>query len=357
MANTDQRGRIPVTVLTGYLGAGKTTVLNQVLSKNHGQRIAVIENEFGEIGVDNELVIQSDEEIFEMNNGCICCTVRGDLLRTLGNLVRRKNKFDRVLIETTGVADPGPVAQTFFREEDIAEKYWLDAIITVVDARHLSLHLHDSPECQRQIAFADVILLNKMDLVSKQEADALEETIRRINPLARAIRCTRGEVDLKQVLSVGGFDVDRAIEVDPAFLKEEDHHHHHDHHDHDHDHDHDHKHDHSHDHHHHNHVHDSEVGSVSIVLEGDLDPKKFEGWMNMLLQHVGNDLFRYKGILAIAGESNRIIFQGVHMLMEEKRDRPWGDQPRVNRFVFIGRNLEKDILHEAFRRCLVGVNA
>lgn len=354
MTNLNQQGRIPVTVLTGYLGAGKTTVLNMVLSRNHGRRIAVIENEFGEIGVDNELVIQSDEEIFEMNNGCICCTVRGDLLRTLGSLVRRKNKFDRVLIETTGIADPGPVAQTFFREEDIAQSYWLDAIITVVDARHLSLHLDDSPECQRQIAFADVLLLNKMDLVSDREADALEKTVRSINPLARVIRCTRGEVDLENVLSVGGFDVERAIELDPSFLKEEQHHHHN--HEHDHHHDHDHDHDH-HDHHHHDHKHDREVGSVSIELEGDLDPKKFDGLINMLLQHVGNDLFRYKGILSIAGESNRIIFQGVHMLMEEKRDRPWGDTPRVSRMVFIGRNLDDGILREGFRRCLVGVTA
>ncbi len=212
---------IPVTVLTGFLGSGKTTLLNRILTEQHGKKIAVIENEFGEVGVDNQLVIQSDEEIFEMNNGCICCTVRGDLLRILGRLMKRKDRLDAILIETTGLANPAPVAQTFFTDPEMKEQFRLDAIVTVVDAKHISLHLHDSPEAQKQVAFADVILLNKTDLVTPAELDALEKRIRSINAVAKIHRTKNSELPLDRVLNVGGFNLDRAVEVDPQFLEME----------------------------------------------------------------------------------------------------------------------------------------
>jgi G3E family GTPase len=212
---------IPVTVLTGFLGAGKTTLLNRILTEQHGRKIAVIENEYGEVGVDNQLVIQSDEEIFEMNNGCICCTVRGDLLRILGRLMKRKDRLDAILIETTGLANPAPVAQTFFTDPEMKEQFRLDAIVTVVDAKHIALHLHDSPEAQKQVAFADVILLNKTDLVSPAELDALEKKIRGINAMAKIHRTKNSELPLDRVLNIGGFNLERAVEVDPQFLEME----------------------------------------------------------------------------------------------------------------------------------------
>ena len=213
--------KIPVTVLTGFLGAGKTTLLNRILSEHHGQRIAVIENEFGEVGIDQALVINADEEIFEMNNGCICCTVRGDLIRILGQLLKRRDKFDRILVETTGMADPGPVAQTFFMDEDMKAQFALDGLITVVDAKHLLLHLDDSEEAQKQVAFADVILLNKCDLVSADELDSVEQRVRRINAMAKLIRTTNADAPINTVLDVGGFDLSRAMAVNPSFLEPE----------------------------------------------------------------------------------------------------------------------------------------
>ncbi|WP_437590353.1 CobW family GTP-binding protein [Sorangium sp. So ce1000] len=215
------QGKIPVTVLTGFLGAGKTTLLNRILTENHGKRIAVIENEFGEIGIDQALVINADEEVFEMNNGCICCTVRGDLIRILGSLMKRKDKFDHVLVETTGLADPGPVAQTFFVDDDVRELFALDAIVTLVDAKHIHLHLEDSSECKEQVAFADVIVLNKTDLVTERELDALERRLRGMNTLARVLRATNADVPIADVLGVGGFDLDRALAQKPAFLEPE----------------------------------------------------------------------------------------------------------------------------------------
>lgn len=264
--------RIPVTILTGFLGAGKTTLLNRILTTFHGQRIAVIENEFGEIGIDHELVINSDEEIFEMNNGCICCTVRGDLIRILGNLIKRRDKFDRILIETTGLADPGPVIQTFWMDEDMKSDLKLDGVVTLVDAKHILPRLEDSAEAVEQVAFADVIILNKCDLATPEELAAIESRIRGINATAKIHQCTRAEIPVATVLDIGGFDMDRIA----GELAE-----HHDHEDHE-DHDHDHDHDHSHDHH-----HDESVTSVGIERPGDCRAEALNSWISTLLKKRG----------------------------------------------------------------------
>ena len=315
--------QVPVTVLTGFLGAGKTTLLNRILTEQHGHRYAVIVNEFGEEGIDNDLVVDADEEVFEMNNGCICCTVRGDLIRILGGLMKRADQLDAIIIETTGLADPAPVAQTFFMDQDVADRTKLDAIVTVADAVHLNTQLGEHHEAEEQIAFADVVLLNKTDLVDVGDLEAVETRIRKINPYTKIIRTAHCAAPLDNILGLDAFSLERVLEVEPDFLESD-----------------------------HDHEHDDDVNSISFVSETPLDLDKFETWFGNLLRTHGQDILRSKGIIEFLGVDERYVFQGVHMLMDAS---PMGNWPegksRSSRMVFIGRNLESMNLLEGFEAC------
>ncbi|MDP3256683.1 GTP-binding protein [Bosea sp. (in: a-proteobacteria)] len=315
--------KIPVTVLTGYLGAGKTTLLNRILTEDHGKKFAVIVNEFGEAGIDGDLVVGADEEVFEMNNGCICCTVRGDLIRILDGLMKRKGKFDAIIVETTGLADPAPVAQTFFVDQDVGDATKLDAVITVTDAKWLKDRLEDAPEAKNQIAFADVIVLNKVDLVTPEELASVEAAIRAINPYAKLHRTERCALPIDQLLDRNAFDLDRILDIEPDFLESGHHHHHSD-----------------------------EVRSMSFTIPGDVDPEKFMPWINDVSQAQGPNILRSKGILAFKGEPRRFVFQGVHMILDGDLQRDWKEgETRSSRLVFIGRDLNENELRQGFEAC------
>ncbi len=346
MPPTASPEKIPVTVLTGYLGAGKTTLLNRILSEPHGKKYAVIVNEFGEIGIDNELVVNADEEVFEMNNGCICCTVRGDLVRIIDGLMRRKGKFDAIIVETTGLADPAPVAQTFFMDEQVGAKTKLDAVVTVADAKWLKDRLRDAPEAKNQIAFADVILINKTDLVSPEDLHEIEARIRGLNPYARLHRTERARIALNEVLGRNAFDLERILDIEPAFLAVEEEHAH------------AHEHDHGDGHHHHHHgglkhYHDEEMQSVSLRTDKPLNPDKFFPWVQDLVAVEGPNILRCKGILSFIDDPERFVFQGVHMILDGDHQRAWGaDEKRESRIVFIGRNLPDERIRQGFEGCV-----
>jgi len=318
---------VPVTILTGFLGAGKTTLLNRILKEDHGHRIAVIENEFGEIGVDNDIIESSNEQIVEMNNGCICCTVRGDLIRILGNLKERRDqgalRFDRVIIETTGMADPGPVAQTFFTDEEIGAYYLLDSIITLVDAKHADKQLDEFHEAQEQVGFADRVLMSKTDLVSDDEVTKLSERIRLMNPRAPIKKVHFGEMPIEEVLDIRGFNLNAILELEPEFLTDT----HHDHHD--------------------------QVESFVFKSDKPFNGDKLEQFLSGMIQVYGPDLLRYKGVLWMKGNSRRVVFQGVHMMMGGDLGKPWSKgEKKESIMVFIGKQLPKDLFVAGLEQCL-----
>lgn len=316
--------KLPVTLLTGYLGAGKTTLLNRILTGDHGKKYAVVVNEFGEEGIDNELVIDADEEIFEMNNGCICCSVRGDLIRIIGGLLKRADQLDGILIETTGLADPAPVVQTFFVDDDIKDRVSLDAVVTVVDAAHFLEAVDEAHEMEEQVAFADILLLNKADLVSRDDIDVVRKKLHALNPFAKVYETVQAGIDLNQVLSKGAFDLKRLLEIEPGFLEEDPE----------------------------DHEHDDSITSISLKIPGAIDAEKFSSWMRPLIQERGVDILRTKGILALSGHDQRYVFQGVHMVMDSDWGSEWrSDEARESKLVFIGRNLDQMELESAFKAC------
>lgn len=358
--------RIPATIITGFLGSGKTTLLNHILTADHGKRIAVIENEYGEVDIDGSLVAAKAagaEDIVMLNNGCLCCTVRGDLVRMIGELVnRKKGKFDHIVIETTGLANPAPIIQTFYAEDQVFNDVKLDGVVTLVDAKHVGFHLDESKpkgvvnEAVEQIAYADRIIVNKTDLVGEPEISSLVQRLRKINRMAELKRTEYGNVELDYVLGIGGFDLERidsAVESEKEDHQNHSHDHDHHHHEHDHHHDHDHKHEH-HDHHSHDHIHDPGVSSVSIVCEGSLDLEKANVWLGTLLLERSDDIYRMKGLLSVEGMNERFVFQGVHDIFQGSPDRPWlPDEPRMNKLVFIGKNLDAKELEKGFKACLL----
>ena len=322
-----QEQMVPVTILTGFLGAGKTTLLNRILKEDHGHKIAVIENEFGEVGVDSEIIESSDEQIIEMNNGCICCTVRGDLIKILGTLKDRRAKgelkFDRVVIETTGMADPGPVAQTFFTDEDIGNYYLLDSILTVVDAKHAEKQLDEFREAQEQVGFADRILMSKTDLVSEEEVAKLTARVRKMNPRAPVKKLHFGQAPIGELLDIRGFNLNAILELDPAFLTDS----HHEHHD--------------------------EVESFVFRSDKPFDGDKLEQFLSGMIQVYGPDLLRYKGVLWMKGKPQRVVFQGVHMMMGGDMGKPWAKgEKKHSTLVFIGKKLPKDLFLAGLEQCL-----
>lgn len=316
--------KLPVTLITGYLGSGKTTLLNRVLTENHGEKICVIVNEFGEVGIDNELIVTSDEEVIEMNNGCICCTVRSDLIECFERLLTDGHSFDRLIIETTGLADPGPVIQTFFLDERTMTSLTLDAVITVVDAANI-VHHWDSHELQEQIAFANVVLLNKSELCSEDQLQSVERRTRQYNPLAWLHRTSQCAVPFDRIMDIGAFDLQSALRVDPELLSETDH------------------------------EHEDSVSSASIRVPGTVDSDRFNRWINQFVQDHGPDLYRVKGILDMDDSPRRFVFQGVHMVLDGRPGAAWGEgEERVNQIVFIGRNLDEQQLIDGFCSCLTG---
>jgi G3E family GTPase len=348
---------IPATILTGFLGSGKTTLLKRVLAEAHGQKIAVIENEFGEENIDSDILVSdTNEQIIQMSNGCVCCTIREDLRTTLKDLAEKKRKgeldFERVVIETTGVADPGPVAQTFFMDDEIAETYLLDSILTLVDAKHAVQQLNDRQEARRQIGFADQIFISKSDLVSKDELDALMHRIKHMNPRAPQKAVHFGDVAIKEVFDLRGFNLNAKLDIDPDFLKDDDHHH-----------DHDHAHgehcdhpSHAHDHaaHGHHHHHDDDVKSFVFKSERPFDPAKLEDFLGAIVNIYGPRMLRYKGVLYMKGTERKVIFQGVHQLMGSDLGPAWAEgEVRISKMVFIGIDLPKDIFLQGMEQSLV----